>query len=139
MLPASSFEGDKIMPPLSVPRKGGRGNVSVQNLQTGEKIVKINSRFLGRGGREGVCVRVVGEHSFAWVEATILWGAKLEAFVWVSDLPKYIREVFDLPIAVTPDEAARLPPLGGPWDGLMVRTIRDQRDLDILHQCHRIW
>ena len=139
MLPASSFEGDEIMPPLSVPRKGGRGNVSVQNLQIGEKIVKINSSFLGRGGREGVCVRVVGEHSFAWVEATNLWGAKLEAFVRVSDLPKYIREVFDLPIAVTPDEAARLPPLGVPWDGLMVGTVRDQQDADILHQCHRAW
>ena len=109
------------------------------SLQTGERIVKHSSRRLGRGGRDLVCVRVVGEHSFGWVEAAKLWGAKLEAIVQGISLPKSIREVFDLPLECTLDLAVKMTPSDCPWDGLLFGTILDVVDAEQVGSCFRAW
>ena len=46
-------------------------------MRTGEKVMKQGSKCLGRVGRAVVKVRVVGDHSFAWVEAGVLWGGNV--------------------------------------------------------------
>ena len=84
-------------------------------------------------------VIVVGEHSFAWVEATRLWGATLKAIVRGSDLPKSIREEFDLPKALAPDLASELAPTGGRWNGLMFGTILNKDDSDVVVACFEAW
>ena len=84
-------------------------------------------------------VIVVGEHSFAWVEATLWWGATLKAIVRGSDLPKSIREEFDLPKAIAPDLASEMAPTGGKWNGLMFGTILDKADSDEMVACFEAW
>ena len=126
------------MPSLPVPRGGGRGNTPGPGLQTGERIVKCSRKALGRGGRNGVLVRVVGEHSFAWLEAANLWGAALEAVVRGGDLPKTIREEFDFPKAIAPDLALDLDPSGA-WSGVMFGTIHDKQDADVAVACFEAW
>ena len=63
----------------AVPALGARGHPH-SDLQTGEKIVKFSSKRVGRGGRDGVGIRVVGDDSTAWAEAAALWGGRLEAY-----------------------------------------------------------
>ena len=84
-------------------------------------------------------VRVVGNHSFAWVEATVLWGATLEVWVRGSVPPKSPRAAFQLPLVLTPDEALNFSPQGDPWDGLIFGTILNQEDSDLMSRMFGVW
>ena len=98
------------------------------------------SRHLGRIGRDKLRVRVVGEHSFAWVEASMLWGATLEVYVRGRvDLPKTTREAFSLPLLVTREEALELAPVDSPWDGVVFGTVLDRGDSELLVEVARAW
>ena len=47
-------------------------------LRLGEAQVKITSSQLERQGRTVVLFRVVGDDSFGWAEAAVLWGRTIE-------------------------------------------------------------
>ncbi|KAL7534634.1 LOW QUALITY PROTEIN: hypothetical protein ACHAXR_008891, partial [Thalassiosira sp. AJA248-18] len=97
-------------------------------LQTGEFIVKTSSKVPSRCGRSDVLVRVFGDSSFGWAEATTSWGGTLEAFITSRACNKSIRNKFKLPTTLSYAGSQNLSPAGQDWDGIFCATIREDSD-----------
>ena len=142
------FQNEIISP---LPGEIQLGRIGVSTLQTGELIVKTCSKVPSRSGRSGVKVRVFGDSSFGWAEATTSWGATPEAFITNHQCTKSIRSRFKLPIALSYDSALGLSPAGQPsegtpyaitsqtWDGILCATIRGDDDSTKAKVLFKMW
>ena len=107
-------------------------------LLHGEKVAVGISTQVGRRGRSGVSVRIVGESSLGWLEAAYLWGARIEAIVFVKrELSDLLHKYFNLEV-ISPSQGKQLPPLG-PWTGLMFATIHSSEEGSLAKDLFAKW
>jgi len=108
-------------------------------LLEGKDVAVRSQKILCRQGRSGVCVRVVGGSSLAWVEAAEDWGCAIEAVVVSSS--REISEVIPLvskAIPTTVATALSLPPVSN-WSGLLLSTVCSTADADLVFRMFENW
>ena len=108
------------------------------SLQTGELVASKYSRpRRGRGSKQ-VRIRIVGDRSFGWVEASVIWGGNVEAVVHRTSNNHRVRIKFNHPSSVDIETATRLPPMGK-WDGLLLGTIGCPKDAELFSKLFKLW
>ena len=112
----------------------------VQDQVLAGEAVAVKSRLvLGRRGRSGVRVRVVGSSSLAWLEIAESWGCLVEAVVTSS--PRELNEVIHLVSktrTTTVASAFAMPHMTN-WEGLLVSTICSDADAKLVVRLFDRW
>ena len=121
-------------------REGDDSRDPVQDQVLAGEAVAVKSRLiLGRRGRSGVRVRVVGSDSLAWLEIAESWGCLVEAVVTSS--PRELNEVIHLVSntrTTTVASAFSMPPMTH-WEGLLVSTICSDVDAKLVVRLFDRW
>ena len=109
-------------------------------MLTGEKIVTINRKHLGRKGRGDIRFRVVGDHSSAWAEAASLWGGTVEFIVHADSNNHFFNTVLRLPLSVSAASVQSLPVVGDSgWDGILLATLLLEAEARLAGGLFRAW
>ena len=93
-----------------LPPKSPQVGPTYGDLRKGELIKIIHSRPLGRGGRERVKYRIVGDDALGWAEAASSWGGHVEAIIHMVLDHHSISDRLKLPKSLRVDEARTRPP-----------------------------
>ena len=106
-------------------------------------MTRKSGMILSRKGRCGVHVRIVGEGALGWLEAAESWGCGVQAMVVGSGVcPRAYKRIMELvsdyPTPTPLATALTLPPYGE-WKGLMLATITNRTDAELVDQCFTRW
>ena len=113
--------------------------VALADLQPGERVVQQRSIVQLRTKRFEVRVRVVGEQSVAWAEASILWGATVDAWI-VNDMDNdRLCGLLSLPRPISPKVAASLRRGPSGFEGVVMATLLSAEDAALLTKLVTLW
>ena len=106
------------------------GPVLETSLMPGEKVAVRSRRVLSRKGRCVVRVRVFGSASLGWLDASMLWGACVEAFICPGGRVKHLAEQLYPDVYIASWASSLLLPPHRHWDGVLVGTIKSEEEAE---------
>lgn len=114
------------------------GPVSTECLLPGEEVAVDIIAHVGRRNRSKIKVRIIGDHSFTWVDLSDKWGATIEAAVVDNQqLSRHLTSNYQCP-TISVAQGQKLPP-HEPWQGLAIATVSTPQEIHVVWALFKAW
>jgi len=110
-----------------------------EELQVGERDVKVSRASQNRRGRSLTKVRIFDDKCLGLAEAAILWGATIECIVHFKECNHEVNALFNQPKSINIASARTEFPQSDSWNGILLGTVSSPGEADLARELVLRW